>query len=135
AGGIPIPLPSAGDDPACIAAALGGARQADLLVTSGGASVGDFDHVKDVVGGEGEINFWRVRVRPGKPLIFGRFGQVPIIGLPGNPTSAFVTFELFVRPAMRAMVGLQPLRPRIEAVVDESVDNHGGRRTYARVVL
>jgi molybdopterin molybdotransferase len=128
-------LPASSDDPAAIAAAIAGAEGSDLLLTSGGASVGDFDHVKDVVGADGELAFWRVRMRPGKPVLFGTVGNMPVVGLPGNPTSAMVTFEQFVRPAIRTMLGGAALRPEIEALVDERIDNHGGRRTYARVVL
>jgi molybdopterin molybdotransferase len=135
AGGEPIPLEPATDDPQAIVDAMRLAPAADLLLTSGGASVGDFDHVKNVVGQSGDLGFWRVRVRPGKPLLFGSLGALPVIGLPGNPTSAMVTFEEFVRPAIRTMLGTEPLRPEIEAVVDERVDNRGGRRTYARVKL
>lgn len=134
-GSIPLGLPRAGDDALAIAQGVAAAQRADLLLTSGGASVGDFDHVKDVVGAGGELAFWRVRVRPGKPLLFGVVGDLPVIGLPGNPTSAFVTYEVFVRPALRTMLGTAPGRPEIEAVVDERIDNHGGRRTYARVSL
>jgi molybdopterin molybdotransferase len=135
AGGEPRPIPTAPDDPQAILAALEAGTRADLLITSGGASVGDFDHVKAVLGGSGEIGFWRVRVRPGKPLIFGRLRNVPVLGLPGNPTSAMVTFELFARPAIRAMLGLPASRPEIDAVVDDHVENRGDRRTYARVRL
>jgi molybdopterin molybdotransferase len=135
AGGEPLSIETASDDPAAIAGAIAGLKSVDLLVTSGGASVGDFDHVKDVVGASGQLNFWRVRVRPGKPLIYGKIGDMPVIGLPGNPTSAMVTFEEFVRPAIRIMLGTAPMRAEIEAVVDERIDNHGGRRTYARVRL
>jgi molybdopterin molybdotransferase len=135
AGGEPVSLGTAGDRPEDIAAALQRAEGADLLLTSGGASVGDFDHVKAVLGGAGKVGFWRVRVRPGKPLIFGSLGQLPLIGLPGNPTSAMVTFELFVRPAIRAMLGAPPDRTEVEALVDAPIDNRGGRRTYFRVTL
>lgn len=128
-------LPTSRDDPESIAHAVAAAEGSDVLVTSGGASVGDFDHVKDVVGAGGELNFWRVRMRPGKPLLFGQVGSLPVIGLPGNPTSAMVTFEEFVRPAIRIMLGTAPMRPEIDAVLDERIDNRGGRRTYARVVL
>ena len=135
AGGISLSLPSAGDDPTTIASILEGAGNCDLLLTSGGASVGDFDHVKDVLGRGGEISFWRVRVRPGKPLIFGSLSGTPVIGLPGNPTSAMVTFEEFVRPAIGTMLGTRPFRTEIDVVLDERIDNGGGRRTYARVRL
>jgi molybdopterin molybdotransferase len=135
AGGKPRILPTAADEPEEIAGALAAAGGADLLITSGGASVGDFDHVKAALGASGELGFWRVRVRPGKPLIFGSIGELPLIGLPGNPTSAMVTFEIFARPAIRTMLGLPPFRPEIEATVEEVIDNHGGRETYARVRL
>lgn len=135
AGGLVSYSAAAGDDPEEIAAAIEAAGDVNLLLTSGGASVGDFDHVKAVVGGAGSLAFWRVRLRPGKPLLFGTIGSIPVIGLPGNPTSAMVTFEEFVRPAVRTMLGLEPMRPEIEVVVDESIDNRGGRRTFARVRL
>jgi molybdopterin molybdotransferase len=135
AGGRPLAIETAGDDPVAIAAAMGQAREADLLITSGGASVGDFDHVKDVVGAGGELTFWRVRVRPGKPLLFGTVGDLPVIGLPGNPTSAMVTFEEFVRPVIRTMLGAPSMRAEIRVVLDDTIDNRGGRRTYARVRL
>jgi molybdopterin molybdotransferase len=135
AGGEPLTIETAGDDRAAIAEAIGRARDADLLITSGGASVGDFDHVKDVVGAGGDLTFWRVRLRPGKPLLFGTVGDLPVIGLPGNPTSAMVTFEEFVRPAIRTMLGAPAMRPEIRAVLDDEIDNRGGRRTYARVRL
>jgi molybdopterin molybdotransferase len=135
AGGEPVLLATAGDRPEEIAGALQGADGVDLLLTSGGASVGDFDHVKAVLGETGEVGFWRVRVRPGKPLIFGSLGNVPMIGLPGNPTSAMVTFELFARPAIRAMLGAPSDGTRVEAIVDDEIDNRGGRRTFFRVRL
>jgi molybdopterin molybdotransferase len=133
AGGEPTYLSSVGDDPDEIAAELHAAREADLLLTSGGASVGDFDHVKAVLGAAGKVNFWRVRIRPGKPLIFGSIANVPLIGLPGNPTSAMVTFEVFVRPAIRTMLGMTRCRPTVEVMVDDEIDNRGGRETYARM--
>lgn len=135
AGAQPVALPTAGDEPRAIADALQGAGQADLLITSGGASVGDFDYVKDVVDAGGGVSFWRVRVRPGKPLLFGNLGGTAILGLPGNPTSAMVTFEEFVRPAILRMLGAAPFRPEVEAIVTQRVDNRGGRRTFFRVVL
>jgi molybdopterin molybdotransferase len=135
AGALPRVLPTAGDDPLVIAEAMEGAGEADLLLTSGGASVGDFDYVKDVVGRGGQLNFWRVRVRPGKPLLFGSVGSLRIIGLPGNPTSGMVTFEEFARPAIRRMLGAPLFRPTIQVRLDERIDNRGGRRTYARARL
>jgi molybdopterin molybdotransferase len=135
AGGRPSMLSTIKDDPGAIAQALEAAFGSDLILTSGGASVGDFDHVRAAMGVGGDIGFWRVRVRPGKPLIFGSIGDTPLIGLPGNPTSAMVTFQVFARPAIRVMLGQSPLEPEIEAVVDETIENRGGRQTYARVRL
>lgn len=135
AGGRAVVFPLVRDDEAALAGALVTAQNGDLVLTSGGASVGDFDYVKNVLSASGEVGFWRVRMRPGKPLIFGRTGDTPLIGLPGNPTSAMVTFEQFARPAIRVMLGLPPLRPRVTALLDAPLDNHGGRRTYARVTL
>ncbi|MGH2449642.1 MAG: molybdopterin molybdotransferase MoeA [Chloroflexota bacterium] len=135
AGGLAEALSVAADDVYSLAQAMSRDEDCDLLLTSGGASVGDFDHVKTVLGEAGQVDFWRVRIRPGKPLIFGKLGKRPVLGLPGNPTSSMVTFEEFARPAIRAMLGAPPLRPEIEVIVDEPIDNHGGRETYARVLL
>jgi molybdopterin molybdotransferase len=135
AGGIPDVLKSVPDDVSELRLALRRASEADLILTSGGASVGDFDFVKEAIGAEGSVAFWRVRVRPGKPLIFGSVGRTPLTGLPGNPTSAMVTFELFVRPHLRAMLGAGRSRPEVRAIVDQSVDNRGGRRTFVCVRL
>jgi molybdopterin molybdotransferase len=135
AGGRAEVLRAAEDSISGLTDALRSAANADLIVTSGGASVGDHDHMTDVVAAHGEIGFWRVRVRPGKPLLFGKVFGKAIIGLPGNPTSAMVTFELFVRPVLRTMLGAAPFRPTILAIVEEKIDNRGGRRTFARVRL
>lgn len=118
------------------------AQGADLLLTSGGVSVGDFDVVKQVLVAEGEMTFWRVRMKPGKPLAFGRItaevdGQsrtVPVLGMPGNPVSAMVSFELFVRPALLTMLGYTELaKPTVEAVLDDALDRKDDRRHYVRV--
>jgi molybdopterin molybdotransferase len=81
------------------------ARDADLILTCGGVSVGEEDHVKAAVEAEGSLQSWRVAIRPGKPLAFGRVGEVPFIGLPGNPVSSFVTFQILVKPYVRSMQG------------------------------
>lgn len=97
------------DDAAAISLALQrGASEADLVLTSGGVSVGDADLVRQAVAQIGSIDTWRVFLKPGKPLAFGRIGSTPFIGLPGNPVSTFVTFFLFVRPALRHMMGADP---------------------------
>lgn len=112
------------------------ARDADLIVTSGGVSLGDFDFVKDVLRQEGEVSIWQVRMKPGKPLAFGRVGGTPLLGVPGNPVAAAVSFLLFGRPAIRRMLGDDDLSPPlIDVVVTEPIDNRGQRRHFVRVTL
>jgi len=109
AGGVPVNLGIARDTPASIREHLEGALDSDLLVTTAGVSVGEHDYLREVLRELGaEERFWRVRIRPGAPVAFGLLQQIPWIGLPGNPVSTMVTFELFVRPAIRLMAG-QPL--------------------------
>ena len=109
------------------------AVQSDLIITSGGVSVGDFDLVKDIMREQGDINFWRINMRPGKPVAFGQIGGVPLLGLPGNPVSAAVTFELFGRPVIRKMLGHERLlRPQVEVVVEDGVGDVAMRRHYVR---
>jgi molybdopterin molybdotransferase len=106
----------------------------DLFLTSGGVSVGDFDLVKDVLAAEGEIAFWRVCMKPGKPLAFGRIGGVPVLGLPGNPVSVMVSFEVFVRPAIWKMLGRTDLaRPTLQATLMDEITHKDERRHYVRV--
>lgn len=135
AGGEAVAVDVVGDTVDVLRRAMEDAAGCDLMLTSGGASVGDWDYVKDVLGESGAVNFWRVRLRPGKPLIFGTFGDVPVLGLPGNPTSAMVTFEQFARPAIRRLLGATLMRPLLSVTVRERIENGGGRRTYARVLL
>lgn len=106
AGGEPLNLGLARDTPASVREHLARAPECDLLVTSAGISVGEHDHLRDAVEAMGgRLDFWKLRMRPGAPVGFGQVLGVPWIGLPGNPVSAMVTFELFVRPAIRAMAG------------------------------
>lgn len=123
AGGIPRHLGNAADTPESLRAVLEGARGCDLLVTSAGASVGEFDYTRQVLESLGaELRFWRVRMRPGAPLGFGTLEGMPWIGLPGNPVSAMVTFELFARPVIRRMLGHTRLfRRPVPAVLEEPV--------------
>ena len=88
------------------------AGEADLVLTSGGASVGETDHVKQAVASLGRLELWRVAIKPGKPLLFGRIGETLVLGLPGNPASLFVTFVLFARPLLRRLQGAGDGRPR-----------------------
>ena len=145
-GGLPRVLDIAGDSVEALTARVReGLREADLLVTSAGVSRGDFDVVKDVLAREGEVGFWTVRMRPGKPLAFGAFeaGEgaerrtVPHLGLPGNPVSAMMTFELFGRPALYTMLGKPDAweRPRVRAVALERIARPDERRFYARAIV
>lgn len=139
-GAIPRLLGIARDVEADLRDKVRQAAEADLVLTSGGVSQGDYDMVKGVLAQEGEMNFWTVSMKPGKPLAFGHFrrGQrrVPHLGLPGNPVSSMITFAVFGRPAVLKMMGkgTAPL-PTVEAVMEEEVTNRDGRRYYARVSL
>ena len=106
-GGEPIVLPIAPDDASAIADIAAAAQAYDMLVTTGGASVGDHDLIQQALGGEGfELGFWKIAMRPGKPLIWGRLGRVPVLGLPGNPVSALVCAIIFLLPALARLSGL-----------------------------
>jgi molybdopterin molybdotransferase len=137
-GGVPIRLGIARDTEIDLTAKIrtGLERGADLFLTSGGVSVGDYDVVKDVLGSEGQMQFWQVCMKPGKPLAFGLLrGGVPLIGLPGNPVSAMVSFEQFARPAILKMLGHTDLaKPTVRAIVDEPLVN-SGRRGFVRVIV
>ena len=135
AGGEPVVLARAPDDPEAIRATVQSAvGSADLLIASGGVSVGEHDHVRSVIEGLGQLDFWRIAMQPGKPLAFGRIGDVPVIGLPGNPVSALVTFEVVARPMLRAMLGLAgDGRLRVSARVTEAIGKDPARRAYLRV--
>ena len=105
----------------------------DLILSSAGVSVGAFDFVKQVIESNGSMDFWRVNMRPGKPVAFGDYKEIPIIGLPGNPVSAFVGFEVFVRPALEKLGGLAGgSRQTVRVRCDEQIDSDG-RESYLRV--
>ncbi len=136
AGGDPWWLGIAPDRIETLRAMLDQAREADLILTSGGVSVGDYDLVKQVLSEAGNIGFWRVRMRPGKPVAFGLLGTTPLLGLPGNPVSAAVTFELFGRPAIRRMLGAaQVERPQIIVEYEGEDIPQGDRRHFVRARL
>jgi len=109
----------------------------DVLLTSGGVSVGDYDMVRDVLTEMGlKLVFWKVRIKPGMPLLYGRIGNTPVFGLPGNPVSSMVTFELFVRPAILKMMGRNKLfRPVVTVTLDEDIDLRTGRNHFLRAVV
>lgn len=129
AGGHPIILGIAPDDRKATADMILAGLQSDVIVTSGGVSVGDRDYVKDVIMSlGGEILFWKVNMKPGKPLMFAMLKGKPLFALPGNPVSAMVGFEQFVRPAMLNMMGhTRIFRPVVTATATEAFDNPGER--------
>jgi molybdopterin molybdotransferase len=133
-GGVPLLLGIAHDRTEEVAAKLEEAigQGADLIVASAGVSVGAYDVVKDAVHAHGSIDLWKVRMRPGKPIAFGSYRQVPFFGLPGNPVSAMMTFEQFVRPVLRIMCGFtQWKKPTVTVTLLEAIESDG-RETYAR---
>ncbi len=135
AGAVARVLPVARDSREEVLAALQEGRTADMIVSSGGVSVGDHDVVRDVIQELGGVDFWRVRMRPGKPIAFGSAGRTPFLGLPGNPLSAFVTFELFARPMLRKMAGhVALLRRPIAMQADSPVPGTSDRRHYVRAL-
>lgn len=110
-------------------------NSADLIISSAGVSVGAFDFVRTVVQQDGVLDFWRVNMRPGKPLAFGNFHGVPFIGLPGNPVSAFIGYEVFVRPAIMRLAGLKNFtRNRIRATISHEIKSDG-RESFLRAVV
>lgn len=137
AGGEPVYLGIVPDDPAAYQSRLDGANGCDLLLTSGGVSVGAFDFTKDVLRSIGaDIHLWRVRMRPGAPLGFGTLHGMPWLGLPGNPVSAMVTFELFARPLIRRLRGERSVFPRgIVVRVKEDITLAAALTHFMRVVV
>jgi molybdopterin molybdotransferase len=143
-GGVPKILGIGRDSVQALTEKIEKGLDADMLITSGGVSRGDYDIVKDVLAEHGQIGFWTVCMKPGKPLAFGvikkmRGGKekkVPHLGLPGNPVSSMVTFEQFARPAILKMMGKQNLaKPTIRAIIDDDVENSDGRRLFVRVAI
>lgn len=110
-------------------------EQADLILSSAGVSVGAFDFVRSVVERKGNLSFWRVNMRPGKPLAFGDYRGIPFIGLPGNPVSAFIGFEVFVRPAIRKCLGLSEIERPVQRVKLLEAIKSDGRESYLRGVV
>lgn len=133
-GGQPVLLGVARDSTRELSAKLAEAATADLIITTGGVSAGDYDFVKTVLQVEGTIDLWQLRIRPGKPLAFGWINNRPLIGLPGNPVAAAVAFEQFARPAIRTMLGHREIGiPTVQAELQDRVENPGGRRAFLRV--
>lgn len=136
--GVPvIDLGIIGDDPDALSNAYRtAAERADMIVSTGGVSMGDYDYVKQILGEAGSVEFWKVAMQPAKPFAFGTIADTPLFGLPGNPVSTFVAFEQFVRPALLKMMGARRLlRPRIPGVVGEDISASKEREGFARVLL
>ncbi|MCZ6847680.1 MAG: molybdopterin molybdotransferase MoeA [Alphaproteobacteria bacterium] len=136
-GGVPFNLGIAPDDAGAIGALAEGARGMDLLITTGGASVGDHDLVKKALDDHGlELDFWGIAMKPGKPLMFGRLGATPMLGLPGNPVSALVCAVLFVRPALAVMLGIDRAEETVKSArLGKEVRMNGAREEYMRATL
>ncbi len=136
-GGMPVTLGIAADNEASIRALAEGAQGADILVTTGGASVGEHDLVQAALGDIGlKVDFWQIAMRPGKPLIFGRLGATPMLGFPGNPVSSMVCGMLFLRPALATMLGMEDVEPRVEtAILGADLGENDRREDYLRASL
>jgi molybdopterin molybdotransferase len=135
-GGVPLMLGAAPDRLDDLIARVDGLSGVDLLVTSAGVSAGDYDVVKQALTRVGEVGFYQVRMRPGRPLAFGQLRGVPLLGLPGNPVASAISFELFGRPAILKMLGWREwARPEVVARFEGSIDNYDLRRSFYRVRL
>lgn len=136
-GGDPIDLGIAPDEEDGLRALAAGARGCDILVTTGGASVGDHDLVQKVLGDIGlEVDFWRIAMRPGKPLMFGALGDSYLLGLPGNPVSSLVCAIVFLAPALRTMLGMPDVLPATRsAILGEDLPENDERQDYLRAGL
>jgi molybdopterin molybdotransferase len=135
-GGIPIQLGIARDRREELAAKVRQGLAADLLLTSGGVSVGDYDLVKEMLSEMGRMNFWKVAMRPGQPLAFGMIAEKPLFGLPGNPVSSMISFEQFVRPSLLKMGGHKNLfRPTLQAILKEDIPKKAGLVHFIRCRL
>jgi molybdopterin molybdotransferase len=136
-GGIPIALPIAPDDPRALQEVAASATGIDLLVTTGGASVGDHDLIRDALGETGLVlDFWQIAMRPGKPLMVGKFRGTPMIGLPGNPVSTIVCSLLFLKPAIEILSGIEPREPVLQrARLASPLKVNDRRQDYLRATL
>lgn len=135
AGGAPVSVTGVADDLDSVVAALEkAAQEADIVVSAGGVSVGRYDYVREAVERIGAVDLWRVAMQPGKPVVSGRVGERPFLGLPGNPVSVHIGFEQFVRPALRKMQGHRRwLRPVVAARLTKAISKSRGRLHFVRV--
>jgi molybdopterin molybdotransferase len=136
-GAVPVQLGIARDRKEEIREKLRQGTRADVLISSAGVSVGDYDFAKDALGDLGmEMAFWQVSMKPGKPLAFGTIQGKPVFGLPGNPVSSMISFEEFVRPSLLKMMGhRQVFRPMVEAILQEEIRKTSGRRHFIRAFI
>lgn len=141
-GGEPVVLGIAGDSAEALRQTARAARGCDLLVTSGGASVGDHDLIQSALGSDEDphyrldVGFWRIAMRPGKPLIFGRYGPIPMLGLPGNPVSTVICAMIFLQPLVDRLLGLPVTEaPRAPAILDRDLAANDRRQDYLRCRL
>ena len=137
AGGLPVYLGIAKDTEKDLMEKFEWALQADIVVSSGGVSVGDYDLVKSSLQKMGQdMLFWKVAMKPGKPLAFGRIGETPIFGLPGNPVSSFVSFEQFVRPSLKKALGCSDLSHKtVKAKLTRTIKKKPGRLHFLSAVV
>jgi molybdopterin molybdotransferase len=136
-GGIPLQLPIAPDNAAALQRIAAAAVGADFLVTTGGASVGEHDLVRDALGASGlALDFWKIAMRPGKPLMVGRYRDTPMMGLPGNPVSSLVCGLLFLKPAIERLIGLAIAdAPALKARLAVALAANDRRQDYLRATL
>lgn len=137
-GGVPLLLGVARDEEELVRRGMREAldRGVDFIITSGGVSVGDFDLVKQVLAAEGDMHFWSLNMKPGRPMAFGDVNSIPLLGLPGNPVAAMISTELYARPALLKMQGFTDWsRPTVRARLTQPIERKDGRRHYLRVYL
>lgn len=137
-GGDPVQIGIAGDNRKSLLAMISAARGTDLLVTTGGASVGEHDLIREVLGEAGmDLDFWRIAMRPGKPLMFGKLGDTPVLGLPGNPVSSLICAQIFLRPALIRMLGatLDDVALNGRARLTRALPQNDQREDYIRARL
>jgi molybdopterin molybdotransferase len=133
-GGIPVNLGVAKDDPAQLEEKIKEGLECDMIITSGGVSVGDYDFVKPVLEKMGmDVKFWKVAMKPGKPVLFGVLDNIPVFGLPGNPVSCMVNFEIFAGPAiLKILGGKEAIRKEVEAVLCDTLTKRKDLRYFVR---
>ncbi len=111
-------------------------RNYDVIITTGGASVGEADFVKDILASRGQVNFWKIAMKPGKPLAFGKIGDCHFFGLPGNPVAVVATFDQLVKPALKQLAGEPPAKPlRLKAICTSALKKSVGRQEFQRGIL